>query len=38
VVQLLGLIYRKQFAAAEAPETGVSADGVVVFEEAYFYG
>ncbi|GHV33847.1 hypothetical protein AGMMS4952_26140 [Spirochaetia bacterium] len=38
VVQLLGLIYRKQFATIEAPETGVSMDGVVVFEEAYFYG
>jgi hypothetical protein len=38
VVQLLGLIYRKQFATIEAVETGVSMDGVVVFEEAYFYG
>ncbi|GHV50271.1 membrane protein [Spirochaetia bacterium] len=38
VVQFLGLIYRKQFARVEAVETGVSAEDVVVFEEAYFYG
>jgi hypothetical protein len=38
VVQLLGLIYRKQFAAEGAAETRMSADDVVVFEEAYFYG
>jgi hypothetical protein len=38
VVQLLGLIYRKQFATIKAAETGVGADDVVVFEEAYFYG
>jgi hypothetical protein len=38
VVQLLGLIYRKQFAAEGAAETVMSADDVVVFEEAFFYG
>jgi hypothetical protein len=38
VVQLLGLIYRKQFATIEAVETGAGMEGVVVFEEAYFYG
>jgi hypothetical protein len=38
VVQLLGLIYRKQFAVEAAMETGVSADDVVVFGETYFYG
>ncbi|GHV74811.1 membrane protein [Spirochaetia bacterium] len=38
VVQLLGLIYRKQFAAIEAPEADVGMEGVVVFEEAYYYG
>jgi hypothetical protein len=39
VVQLLGLVYRKQFATMEAPAAVVSAaDEVVVFEEAYFYG
>jgi hypothetical protein len=38
VVQLLGLIYRKQFAAEGAAETVMSADDVTVFEEAYFYG
>jgi hypothetical protein len=38
VVQLLGLIYRKQFATIEAPVAAVSADEVVIFEEAYFYG
>ncbi|MFP3041284.1 DUF1538 domain-containing protein [Treponema primitia] len=38
VVQLLGLIYRKQFATIKAAEAGVGVDEVVVFEEAYFYG
>jgi hypothetical protein len=38
VVQLLGLIYRKQFITVKAPVAAVSADEVVVFEEAYFYG
>jgi hypothetical protein len=38
VVQLLGLIYRKQFATIEVAAAGVSTDEVVVFEEAYFYG
>jgi hypothetical protein len=37
VIQLLGLVYRKQFAMAGAAEAGVSLDNVVVFEEAYYY-
>jgi hypothetical protein len=38
VVQLLGLVYRKQFAAEKTAETSMSADDVIVFEEVYFYG
>jgi hypothetical protein len=38
VVQLLGLIYRKQFATVKTAETAVSVDDVVIFEEVYFYG
>ncbi|GHV91343.1 membrane protein [Spirochaetia bacterium] len=38
VVQLLGLIYRKQFATMEAPAAITGDNEVVVFEEAYFYG
>jgi hypothetical protein len=38
VVQLLGLIYRKQFVTKEVAEPGAGVDGVIVFEEVYLYG
>jgi hypothetical protein len=38
VVQLLGLIYRKQFATIQAAETDLGADDVLIFKEVYFYG
>jgi hypothetical protein len=38
VVQLLGLIYRKQFITKDVAAVGLGADDVIVFEEAYLYG
>ncbi|MHC6204749.1 DUF1538 domain-containing protein [Breznakiellaceae bacterium SP9] len=38
VVQLLGLIYRKEFVTQATVETAVKADSVLVFDEVYVYG
>jgi hypothetical protein len=39
VIQLLGLIYRKQFATAEVAVSGIAgAAEVVTFERSYVYG
>jgi hypothetical protein len=37
VVQLLGLVYRKQFALETGAETGMIADDILVFEDGYYY-